>query len=49
MVYPLDPARPGLLPRTMPFTSVPGRPQPDWGRIHAELRKPGVTMLRKAA
>ena len=21
------------------------RPQPDWPRIHAELRKPGVTLL----
>src|SRR6185437_1270547 len=21
------------------------RPQPDWGRLHAELRRPGVTLL----
>jgi hypothetical protein len=30
---------------TPPFTSEPGRPQPDWPQIHAELRKPGVTLL----
>jgi transposase len=30
---------------TPPFTSEPGRPQPEWARIHAELRKPGVTLL----
>jgi hypothetical protein len=21
------------------------RPQPDWARLHAELRRPGVTLL----
>ena len=30
---------------TPPFTSEPERPQPEWTRIHAELRKPGVTLL----
>ena len=30
---------------TPPFTSEPARPQPEWARIHAELRKPGVTLL----
>jgi transposase len=30
---------------TPPFTAEPARPQPDWARIHAELRKPGVTLL----
>jgi transposase len=30
---------------TPPFTSAQAsRPQPDWSRIHAELRKPGVTL-----
>ena len=23
----------------------PSRPQPDWSRLHAELRRPGVTLL----
>ena len=32
-------------PFTPPFTPEPGRPQPEWARIHAELRKPGVTLL----
>ncbi len=30
---------------TSPFTSEPERPQPEWARIHAELRKPSVTLL----
>ena len=30
---------------TPPFTSEPGRPQPDWVRIHGELRRPGVTLM----
>ena len=31
---------------TPPFTPASAlRPQPDWPRIHAELRKPGVTLL----
>ena len=30
---------------TPPFTPEPGRPQPEWARIHAELRRPGVTLL----
>ena len=30
---------------TPPFTSEPERPQPEWARIHAELRKPSVTLL----
>ena len=30
---------------TPPFTSEPSRPQPDWPRIHAELRKPNVTLM----
>lgn len=31
---------------TPPFASVEAlRPQPDWTRIHAELRRPGVTLL----
>ncbi|WP_158747890.1 IS21 family transposase [Acidisphaera sp. L21] len=30
---------------TPPFTSEATRPQPDWPRMHAELRKPGVTLL----
>ena len=30
---------------TPPFTSEPARPQPEWARIHAELRMPGVTLL----
>ncbi len=31
---------------TPPFTPAEAlRPQPDWPRIHAELRKPGVTLL----
>jgi len=31
---------------TPPFASAePLRPQPDWPRIHAELRRPGVTLL----
>lgn len=30
---------------TPPFTSAQAaRPQPEWSRIHAELRKPGVTL-----
>ena len=29
-----------------PFTPQEAlRPQPDWGRVHAELRRPGVTLL----
>ena len=28
-----------------PFAAEPSRPQPDWPRIHAELRRPGVTLL----
>ena len=31
---------------TPPFASMEAlRPQPDWPRIHAELRRPGVTLL----
>ena len=31
---------------TPPFAAgEPARPQPDWPRIHAELRRPGVTLL----
>ena len=30
---------------TPPFTSEPGPPQPEWARIHAELRKPSVALL----
>ena len=31
---------------TPPFASTEAlRPQPDWTRIHAELRRPGVTLL----
>ena len=30
---------------TPPFTSEPSRPQPDWPRIHAELRRPNVTLM----
>ena len=30
---------------TPPFTAEPARPQPEWARIHAELRRPGVTLL----
>ena len=30
---------------TPPFTPEPGRLQPEWARIHAELRRPGVTLL----
>jgi transposase len=31
---------------TPPFAAgEPARPQPDWTRIHAELRRPGVTQL----
>ena len=30
---------------TPPFTAEPSRPQPDWPRIHAELRKPNVTLM----
>ncbi len=30
---------------TPPFTPEPGRPQPEWARIYAELRRPGVTLL----
>src|SRR3954470_22111276 len=31
---------------TPPFASTEAlRPQPDWARIHAELRRPGVTLL----
>jgi transposase len=31
---------------TPPFaTGEPTRPQPDWSRLHAELRRPGVTLL----
>jgi len=30
---------------TPPFTSEPSRPQPDWARIHAELRRPGITLM----
>jgi len=29
---------------TPPFAAEPARPQPDWPCIHAELRKPGVTL-----
>jgi transposase len=28
-----------------PFVAEPLRPQPDWSRLHAELRRPGVTLL----
>ena len=28
-----------------PFAAEPARPQPDWPRLHAELRRPGVTLL----
>ena len=28
-----------------PFVAEPSRPQPDWPRLHAELRRPGVTLL----
>ena len=34
---------------TPPFTSEPPRPQPDWTRIHAELRKPNVTLMLPTA
>ena len=27
-----------------PFAAEPSRPQPDWPRLHAELRRPGVTL-----
>ena len=27
-----------------PFVAEPSRPQPDWPRLHAELRRPGVTL-----
>ena len=31
---------------TPPFGGgEPARPQPDWSRLHAELRRPGVTLL----
>jgi hypothetical protein len=30
---------------TPPFTPDAARPQPEWARIHAELRAPGVTLL----
>ncbi|CAH2603457.1 transposase [Rhodovastum atsumiense] len=30
---------------TPPFVAEPTRPQPEWTRIHAELRRPGVTLL----
>ena len=30
---------------TPPFTTEPHRPQPAWARIHAELRRPGVTLM----
>ena len=31
---------------TPPFASMEAlRPQPDWPRIHGELRRPGVTLL----
>ena len=30
---------------TPPFTPGAGRPQPEWARIDAELRRPGVTLL----
>jgi len=30
---------------TPPFTSEPGRRQPEWARIHAEMRKPNVTLM----
>ncbi len=30
---------------TPPFAAEPARPQPNWTRIHAELRRPGVTLL----
>ncbi len=29
---------------TPPFAAEPARPQPDWPRLHAELRRPGVTL-----
>ena len=33
---------------TPPFTSAQAsRPQPEWSRIHAELRKPGVTLRKR--
>ena len=28
-----------------PFVAEPSRPQPDWPRLHAELRRPGVTLM----
>ena len=28
-----------------PFTPEPGRPQPERARVHAEMRRPGVTLL----
>jgi transposase len=30
---------------TPAFVPAPPRPQPEWARIHAELRRPGVTLL----
>ncbi len=30
---------------TPPFVTEPHRPQPAWARIHAELRRPGVTLM----
>jgi len=27
-----------------PFAAEPSRPQPDWAHVHAELRRPGVTL-----
>ncbi len=30
---------------TPPLTPEAGRPQPEWARIHGELRRPGVTLL----
>ena len=27
-----------------PFAAEPSQPQPDWPRLHAELRRPGVTL-----
>jgi transposase len=30
---------------TPAFGGEPTRPQPDWSRLHAELRRPGVTLL----
>ncbi len=30
---------------TPPFAAEAPRPQPEWARIHAELRRPGVTLL----